>query len=263
MKRKFYKYEGAGNDFVLFDHRNAFIDHNDRELIRHLCDRRRGIGGDGLILLEFSEGKDFHMVYFNADGNQSSMCGNGGRCIVAFANMLGLIDEKTEFLAIDGIHHGEILPNGRVTIKMSDVEKVIREEEYFEMDTGSPHYVKSTSDLTVEDIEAFGRSIRYSASYLDQGINVNLMEIKKPDFIKVETYERGVEAETLACGTGVTACAIASYLLQGINTSYFSTEIQTKGNDLLEVKFQKKGTRFVDVWLTGPATFVFSGEVDI
>ncbi|MEM7106271.1 MAG: diaminopimelate epimerase [Bacteroidota bacterium] len=263
MRRMFYKYEGAGNDFVIFDHRERFFDHKNVALIQEICDRRRGVGADGLILLENSASHDFKMVYFNSDGKESSMCGNGGRCIVAFAKHLGLISDKTEFEAIDGPHDATLLDNEEVTLKMSDIQSVEINDDHFVLNTGSPHFVKPTKTIEQDDIYSFGRTIRYSEKYKSEGINVNLFQLEQPHLIKVRTYERGVEDETLACGTGVTACAIASYIFQDINTQEFSTKVKTKGNDLLRVKFRFDGNKFFNVWLTGPATFVFSGYLNV
>ena len=277
MKIPFYKYQGTGNDFVMIDQRNQqFLKKTDTAIINHLCDRRFGIGADGLILLENPDvpnsGIDFKMVYFNADGSESSMCGNGGRCLTAFAHFLGIFKEKCRFMAIDGEHEAIINADNWVELKMIDVKNIEIGNGYFLMNTGSPHYVVFTEDLTDIDVYENGRAIRYSERFHTEGVNVNFVEILAPQpskgeekGIEVATYERGVEAETFSCGTGVTAAAIAYYLK---NHAATRVPIKTKGG-LLEVHFESntpKGINegvFQNIWLCGPALQVFKGEVKV
>jgi diaminopimelate epimerase len=256
----FYKYQGAGNDFVMIDQRNQqFIKHDAADLINKMCDRRFGIGADGLILLENGEkGVDFEMVYFNADGSESSMCGNGGRCIVAFANFLKCIKTKCNFKAIDGLHEARISKDSQIELKMIDVPTVEIGNDYYLMNTGSPHFVVFVEDLDDIDVYENGREIRYSARFKKEGINVNFVEIL-PDGkgIQVATYERGVEAETFSCGTGVTAAAIA-YSIRAKKV-LSSLPIKTKGGDL-SVHFQVSPQGlFKNIWLCGPAVQVYQG----
>lgn len=262
MELHFEKYQGAGNDFIMVDQRNnKWIHHYDQSLIEKLCDRRFGIGADGLIILEGDDNFDFKMVYFNADGRESSMCGNGGRCIVSFAHSLGMIQNSTTFEAIDGIHHAEVLKDGMISLQMSDVQDVlVRNEHDYTLNTGSPHFVRFGSSIP-QDINAEGKKIRYSDEFKDVGINVNYVEILENQ-INVATYERGVEDETLSCGTGVTGAAIALAVKEKYQGSQL-VNINTKGGKL-SVRFDRlEGNNFKNVWLTGPATFVFRGVVEI
>lgn len=250
MKTRFYKYQGTGNDFIMIDDRSAIFPIEDKELIASMCHRRFGIGADGLILLRESEVSDFEMVYFNADGAQSSMCGNGGRCIVAFAAYLKVVQDTCTFIAIDGLHEGLI--NGQqVSIKMKDVQQVSTDGDAKVLDTGSPHFVMQVESVDGLDVKKQGSAVRYNAIYSDKGINVNFVE-KQGSLLKVATYERGVEDETYSCGTGVVAAAIALGSGEG-------QSIMTKGG-MLEVKYAKTDGQFHDVWLTGPAVQVFSGN---
>lgn len=260
LKHTFYKYQGTGNDFVIIDHRKEkWIEHKNTELINKICDRRFGIGADGLILLEEDEKLDFRMVYFNADGKESSMCGNGGRCILAFAKKLGIINEKSHFNAIDGIHEGNILGE-EIQLKMGDVSNVRNIQEAYVLNTGSPHYVKFVPDLDSLNIIEEGRKIRYSDTYKDDGINVNLVEVVS-NGIGVRTYERGVEWETLSCGTGVTACALAFHLFDNNESPSDEIKIQTKGGNLrVKFEYDPHSKIFTNIWLIGPAEFVFQGE---
>ncbi len=256
---KFYKYQGAGNDFVMIDNRQQIIDENQNKLIERLCDRRFGVGADGLILIQNHLEYDFEMVYFNADGYQSSMCGNGGRCAVAFAKYLGIINTKTRFLAIDGEHEAIIETSDWVELKMSDVKAVEIEENHFVLDTGSPHYVTFVKDLAEVDVYNTGRAIRYNERFKAKGINVNFVE-NTENGISVATYERGVENETLACGTGVTACAIAHWIQ---HKTLKNIPIKTKGGSL-SVNFEPiEDNQFKNIWLCGGATYVYSGEIQI
>lgn len=259
MSIPFQKYQGTGNDFVIIDQRTKkYIDHKNKNQIAFLCDRRFGIGADGLILLEYSEKYDFKMIYFNADGRQSSMCGNGGRCIIHFAWALGVCGDETIFEAIDGLHKGKILDDNIVSIQMADVSDIIiKDDQTYVMNTGSPHYVRLTEYLP-ENIKVSGAEIRYSDEYKQEGINVNFVKINQTN-IEVATYERGVEDETLSCGTGVTAAAIAKFIDQKDKQN--NVNIQTKGGQL-SVSFEHDGETFKNIWLTGPATKVFEGKLE-
>lgn len=254
----FSKYHGAGNDFVMIDNRTAFFPKEDQQLIERMCHRRFGVGADGLILLERAQGYDFSMVYFNADGRQSSMCGNGGRCIAAFARQLGVANEqRLSFLAIDGPHLAILNADGTVSLLMSDVQSMERGEDYFLLNTGSPHYVVFVENLQDINVVESARRIRYNERFRNEGVNVNFVE-PHGDTLKVYTYERGVEDETLACGTGVTAAALAAATKHD-DLSQGEFAIETKGG-WLKVRFEKDAQgRFNNIWLTGPAEHVFDG----
>lgn len=261
MKLYFVKYEGAGNDFILVDNRSRIVNHEQPRLISRLCNRRFGIGADGILFLQNRPGFDFEMVYYNADGKPSSMCGNGGRCIVAFAKKLRIIDQHANFLAIDGPHYATISQDGGwVSLGMINVYDMKMDGEAFVLNTGSPHYVLSAKDVEHKDVCAEGRHIRYSPTYAEHGINVNFVE-DRGGYYFVRTYERGVEDETHACGTGVTAAAMAMAKQQG-KTGLINTNIQTLGGKL-NVHFQFDGEFFTNVFLEGPATFVYKGVIDI
>ncbi|MEL7004713.1 MAG: diaminopimelate epimerase [Bacteroidota bacterium] len=254
---KFYKYQATGNDFILIDNRNKEIA-LDNELISKLCDRKFGIGSDGIILIENSNNYDFEMVFHNPDGSQS-LCGNGSRCAVAFAHYLGIIQSDTEFLAYDGAHTAEILSNGDVRLKMSDVQTVRFLDDGTFVDTGSPHLVQQVDKVNSFEVYEKGKAIRNNAVFKTEGININFIEPMNDNQIFVRTYERGVENETLSCGTGVTASAIAASL-QGILSP---VAVCTKGGNL-EVNFEAKDkTHFTNVYLTGPAKHVFEGSIQI
>lgn len=258
MQIQFYKYQGTGNDFVLIDNRSGkFVLTNLQ--VKKICDRRFGIGADGLMLLETEPGADFKMVYYNSDGNQSSMCGNGGRCITAFAKHLGLITTKAVFMAIDGMHESLIGDGDIISLKMQDVKGIEEGNEFFYLNTGSPHYVKFVTNIANMDVVAEGRAIRNNERFLTEGTNVNFIE-KKDDDIFVRTYERGVEDETFSCGTGVTAAALVA-AAKGISTSKNNCLIKTPGGDL-EVSFEKVlSQNFYNIWLKGPALLVFQGTI--
>lgn len=258
MLHTFYKYQGTGNDFVMVDNRDNAFPKNDTKLIGFLCDRRFGIGADGLILLENAKDADFRMVYYNSDGNESTMCGNGGRCIVAFAKQLGIIDDEADFIAVDGPHHATIADDGTVSLHMKDVNTVTVYENYVFLDTGSPHHVEIVEGLDTFDVKAIGSQIRYSGLYGDKGSNVNFVSQLDTDKFSVRTYERGVEDETLSCGTGVTAVAIAMKVLKKTNAD--AVALKTPGGEL-KVTFTQTGKQFTDIYLTGPAQFVFKGEL--
>ncbi|WP_425075124.1 diaminopimelate epimerase [Psychroserpens sp. S379A] len=257
MTITFYKYQGTGNDFVMIDNRQQFFNKNDTKYIAFLCDRRFGIGADGLILLEEHDSLDFKMVYFNADGNESSMCGNGGRCITAFAKYLGIIANSATFEAIDGLHEATI-SNDIVSLKMQDVLTVENHKSHVFLDTGSPHHVQLETQLEALDVKTKGRAIRYGSPYNESGSNVNFVCKNSNHNFSVRTYERGVEDETLSCGTGVTAVALAMHTLG--ETKSNTIELQTEGG-LLKVSFEKADKGYKNIWLVGAATQVFKGEI--
>lgn len=256
---RFYKYQGAGNDFIMVDNRELTYQHNNPEKLAHLCNRRFGVGGDGIMFLEPADGFDFKMVYYNADGNPSSMCGNGGRCIVAFAKFLGVIDTETTFIAVDGPHYAKISDSGDwVSLQMIDVLKIERDGNDFVLDTGSPHYVKFDKNVADKDVFNEGKAIRYNHTYKEKGININFVEAQT-DHLFVRTYERGVEDETFACGTGVTAVALANAYANG-NTGTIETPIKVLGGNL-NIRFNYDGKAFTQIFLEGPAKQSFKGSV--
>ena len=257
MKTEFYKYQGTGNDFVILDNRSNQYHLTSRQ-VRSICDRRFGIGADGLMLLNELDGYDFEMKYYNANGAESSMCGNGGRCLVKFASDQGIKRSTYTFLAVDGPHEATFGDDLWVQLKMKDVNEMHEDEGNCIVDTGSPHYVKIVSNVKNYNVFNEGKKIRYSKKFAEKGINVNFVETEE-DKIYVRTYERGVENETFSCGTGVTACALVCAHNQGFNR----VEVQTLGGKLA-VEFDKiKESHFSNIWLCGPALFVFKGEIDI
>ncbi len=258
MEVTFYKYQGTGNDFVIIDNRLNTFPKEQTNAISFLCDRNFGVGADGLILLEEDESTDFKMIYFNADGNESTMCGNGGRCIVAFAHKLGIFKTKTTFTAIDGLHHASI-KNNIVSLQMIDVNTIDLYDNYCFANTGSPHHVQLVDNLDNYDVYNSGKSIRNDI-YGKEGSNVNFVEQINNTTFKVRTYERGVENETLACGTGVTAVAVAMHKTNKTNSA--TINLPVKGGEL-EVSFNENNGTYTDVFLTGPATFVFKGQITI
>ena len=257
----FYKFHGTGNDFIMIDNRESIFPKNDTNLINKLCHRRFGIGADGLILLENADDKedDFKMVYFNADGNQSSMCGNGGRCLVAFAKFLGIIEDKASFIAIDGKHFS-LIKDGEVSLQMQDVDASDLNENALFLDTGSPHHIEFTDEVGDIDVKKQGAKVRYSLNYeYYGGTNVNYVQQEGEKDFLVRTYERGVEDETFSCGTGVTAVALAVHALG--KTPAREINLKTRGGDL-RVSFQEKEAQYFNIWLTGPAEYVFRGEIE-
>ena len=260
MEITFDKYEGTGNDFVMIDNRNDFFPKNDIKLIAQLCDRRFGIGADGLILLENDSNSEFKMVYYNSDGNQSTMCGNGGRCIVAYAKKLNIIKSSATFMAIDGIHLATVSEENSVSLQMKDVNFVKLEPNYSFLDTGSPHHIEMVSEISTIDVKSKGAAISYSAIYDPAGTNVNFVEQINEDIFSIRTYERGVEDETLSCGTGATAVAIAMNFSGKTNSNNITINVQ---GGKLEVSFDKNDSHYSNVCLKGPATFVFQGKINI
>ena len=258
MTIEFCKYQGTGNDFILIDNRKGQYSALSQEQVSFLCSRRFGIGADGLMLLQLKEGFDFEMVYYNADGAEGSMCGNGGRCIVMFAKKLGLLNQTAHFLATDGPHDAIITETDHVELKMKNVTGIDRRNDALILNTGSPHYVTQINQLSELDVYANGRMIRYNQEFQKEGINVNFIE-PLADGIAIRTYERGVEDETLSCGTGATAAALS---VAGEKNGPQELNVYTSGG-LLSVKFTKTGAElFEDIWLCGPATFVFEGTIE-
>ena len=260
MKIDFFKYQGTGNDFVILDNRDNKFDGLTTKQVTHICDRRFGIGADGLMLLSKKDGYDFEMVYFNADGNESSMCGNGGRCLVKFAYHMGIHKSTYRFIATDGEHLADIGIDHIVRLKMKDVTEVEQHSSYAVLNTGSPHFIKFSTNVKDIDVHETGREIRYSKDFKEDGINVNFVESVDEDSIYVRTYERGVEDETMSCGTGVTAAALMSaHNEKGFNR----VEVKTPGGRL-SVEFDKiDEDHFENIWLCGPAEFVYKGEIEV
>jgi len=257
---KFFKYQGAGNDFIIIDNRDLQYSKKSSEIISGMCDRRFGIGADGFMLLQNSDIADFEMIYYNADGNLGSMCGNGGRCIVAFAKKLGLIHHKTSFMAIDGMHDASINETGDwVSLKMQDVVHINHDGDAYVLNTGSPHYVKIVPELNNFNVVAEGAFIRNNDTYRQEGINVNFCSPENGGYF-VRTYERGVENETLACGTGVTAVALAMAKHNG-QQGNIETPIRALGGKLM-IRFVAENGQYSNIFLDGPATFVFEGTID-
>ncbi|TDH21596.1 diaminopimelate epimerase [Segetibacter sp. 3557_3] len=258
MNIPFYKYQGTGNDFVVIDNRKKNYALTNEQVSR-LCNRRFGIGADGLMLLNDVEGYDFRMVYYNADGKEGSMCGNGGRCLVQFAFDLGIKKKEYHFIAVDGPHYASFSSKGWVKLKMKDVSIAETGDDYAVLDTGSPHYVKLVPEVMSFPVFDSGRAIRNNDQFRGNGINVNFVE-QRNDHILVRTYERGVEDETLSCGTGVTASALVTGPKQ---TGFNLVNVTTPGGNLA-VEFERVNDRqFKNIWLCGPATFVFKGKIEV
>ena len=254
---QFFKYHGAGNDFIMVDNRNGSFDKTNLQLVRNLCHRHFGIGSDGLILIENHPELDFTMVFFNPDGSQS-FCGNASRCAIAFAKRLGIIENKCTFLSTDGVHEGVYVSDDEIHLKMHDVEQIEIGENYYLINTGSPHFIRFVDDLENIDVYTEGKKIRYSERFKQEGINVNFVQKITDASIAIRTYERGVENETLACGTGIVAAALASHLM--LNSTN-QLNIKARGGDLL-VKFNSEGNnRFSNLWLIGSTRLVFEGNI--
>lgn len=258
MQIPFLKYQGAGNDFIMIDNKTKSFPKNNEELIAKLCHRNFGIGADGLILLEDDKETDFRMVYFNSDGSESTMCGNGGRCIVAFAHKLGIFENETSFIAVDGLHKASIKDN-IVSLQMIDVDSVKVNDDYVFTNTGSPHHVQLVDNLTSFNVFSEGKRIR-NEIYGTEGSNVNFVEQINDNTFRVRTYERGVENETLACGTGVTAVAIAMHSTNKTSATHINLPVE--GGDLA-VSFNANNGVYSDIHLIGPADFVFKGTINI
>lgn len=258
---KFYKYHGTANDFIMIEDRDKKIESLlNKDQIAAWCSRRFGVGADGLILLQEDSNVDFFMKYYNSDGNASSMCGNGGRCISQFAYDLDWIaGTSMQFMAVDGLHRA-IIDVDKVYLSMTSVPSVSRDGNAYVLNTGSPHYVRF-DDLINIDIFQEGRAIRYNDTYKEKGINVNIAEIKE-DIVSMQTYERGVEAETYSCGTGTVAVAISSLLDTNQPNGKYEVNINTKGGQL-SVRCKKHEDAFVDIYLIGPAQKVFEGVLTV
>lgn len=257
MTLPFFKYQGTGNDFIMIDNRQSAFSKNNAKLVASLCDRRFGIGADGLILLENDDLSAFKMVYFNADGNEGSMCGNGGRCTVAFAKHLDIISDTATFTAVDGLHEATI-DEGKVSLQMQEVSEIRIKPNAIFLDTGSPHHVQLVANL--KDFEVFkeGKKLRYGL-YGKSGSNINFVEQIDDNSFSVRTYERGVEDETLSCGTGVTAVALAMH--HSGRTAANEVTVKTQGGDL-KVEFEADGGRYKNIRLIGPTELVFKGQME-
>ena len=252
----FSKFHGAGNDFIMINAiKNEIV--LSEELIFKMCDRRTGIGADGLIILMHSDNHDFRMRYYNCDGKESTFCGNGGRCIAAFAHQQGIIKNEATYEAVDGIHKAKVTETSSneylVELTMRDIMSYKLDDDSLLIDTGSPHYVKKVMNLDSMDVNAEGAKIRYDKNISSDGVNVDFL-LNDNGNIRIRTYERGVENETLACGTGVTASAMAASLWYGGNDIDIYTQIAK-----LNVRFDKENNTFKNVVLTGPAAHVFDG----
>lgn len=264
----FYKYQGAGNDFIVIDNRKSQYSFLNTTQIAHFCNRRFGIGADGLMFLEKDPEHVFKMRYFNADGLEGSMCGNGGRCIVSLAHHLKLFKELVVFNATDGLHKAELVsefyPQSLVRLQMRDVNTYTKKGKIYTLDTGSPHYVCFVEDVESVDVLTVGRKIRFSKDF-PHGINVNFVEITASG-LRMRTYERGVEDETFSCGTGATATAIAYLLMMNADPGTHSVGISTKGGHLqihLDVEQMEKKKRFKEVYLEGLTALVYKGEIEL
>ena len=254
MNLEFYKYQGTGNDFVMIDNRLKTFPKENTKVISQIADRHFGIGADGIILIENDDKYDFKMIYFNADGSQT-FCGNGGRCAVAFAKQLGIIESRTNFIAVDGEHFAEI-KNNIVSLKMIDVDEIIIKEKAVFAYTGTQHHVELVESLDNYPVFENGKKIRYS--YADPGSNVNFVQQINENTFRVRTYEKGVEDETLACGTGVTAVAIAMHKIG--KTKNKTIKLPVEGGNL-EVNFTEENGVYKNVFLKGAAKFVFKGTI--
>ena len=255
MNIQFHKYQGAGNDFIIIDNRRLFFDDSNHKFIQSLCDRKLGIGADGLILLQDITNYDFEMVYYNADGHLGSMCGNGGRCVVDFAKQLNIFEKECRFLAYDGPHLAT-WTSSDVSLRMQNVEEIESGEDYYFLDTGSPHYVKFVKDIESVNVFEEGQKIRYNERFKNDGTNVNFVQIKDKK-LYVRTYERGVEDETLACGTGVVASVLSAYEAKLISNN--TIEVIALGGDL-KVNFEKND-HYHSIDLVGSYNCVFKGEI--
>ena len=259
MSVNFTKMHGTGNDFIMVDqfHNESFD--LSRDQVYNMCNRRFGIGADGLIILRQHPDLDFEMIYFNSDGNLSSMCGNGGRCVVKMAYDHKYISEETTFWAPDGLHTAQV-KNEIISLGMSDVIDHAYANGVYVLNTGSPHYIEFVDDVSKINVKEAGAKIRYSEEYKEEGVNVNFVELLSKNKMKIRTYERGVEDETFSCGTGVTAASIASFLKNDQQGQTWS--IETKGGNL-QVTFDIESNGFKNIKLIGPATKVYDGEIEL
>jgi len=259
MEISFRKYNGAGNDFILIDDRKNFIVDN-KSLISYLCDRHFGVGADGLIILKESNNYDFEILHYTSDGNLGSLCGNGSRCAVLFAYNKNIIGRKTVFKAFDGIHSAEILDDELIKMEMNVNSDIVSNSYGTWLDTGSPHLVIEKDNIDKLDVNNEGRLIRYNDFYKKEGVNVNFIEKISDDQFKIRTYERGVENETLACGTGSTASAICMNFLG--RTKSGKITMKCRGGDL-NVQFNSSNNGFEEISITGPAKLVFDGTIKV
>lgn len=255
----FVKYQGTGNDFVCIDNRKKQFPIDNHNEIARICDRNFGVGADGFICIESDTDAHFYMRYFNADGNEGSLCGNGSRCAIHFAKTLGLTQEKVLFKAADGVHHAQFVSD-EIALELHDISKWEERDEALFLNTGSPHHVVFVSDVDAVDVAKIGAQMAHGAPYFSDGTNVNFVQCINQDVLKVRTFERGVEAETLSCGTGVTAAAVATHISK--QTASNCLKIQTRGG-ILQVSFNVKDHVYTDVTLQGPAASVFSGNWEI
>lgn len=254
MKLKFDKYQGAGNDFIIVNNFDGSINLSCEE-IEAMCDRRFGIGADGLIVVGKDSNYDFTMKFYNSDGNTASMCGNGGRCIAKYAFDNNICGSKLIFSADDGIHEAEILEGGNVKLKMIDVESITKFDDGLWTNTGVPHFVKFTNDIDKVNINVEGRKLADDKRFAPGRTNVNFVDNR--DGFRLATYERGVEGETLACGTGTVASALCINATTGAKSPIV---LKAKGG-ILKVYFEKVENNYRNIWLEGPAKFVFKGEL--
>jgi len=262
---RFTKMHGAGNDFIVIDNRHGVFSAGP-ETIERLCHRRFAIGADGLLLLEPAAGADFSMRYFNADGGEAEMCGNGARCIARFAYRIGASGRRMTFRSKAGLHRAEIVGE-RVRVGLTDPTD-IRPDVCVDaggaavaglhLNTGVPHFVTFVEDLAGLDVEGLGRTLRHHEAFRSAGANVDFVRVTGPSTIAVRTYERGVEAETLACGTGVTASALAAHLARGLEPP---VRVLTAGGVELAGSWKRSGERLEEVVLEGDAVFVYEGKL--
>ena len=256
MKINFTKYEGNGNDFIIIDDRKEEFSEDNVLMISKLCDRKFGIGSDGLILLRKHKVYDFQMIYFNSDGNESSMCGNGGRCLVSYALQLDIDLKTNSFLAIDGVHKFKVVDN-EIYLKMNDVKDIVVKNGYNFLNTGSPHVVQIVENVDEINVYEQGKKIRRQFQQMN-GVNVNFVSFNN-DIIKCRTFERGVENETLSCGTGVVAVAL--YLFKEKKIKDNKIIVSTNGGSLL-VSFKNDGNSFHEIWLKGDINKIFDGLIE-
>ncbi|OFX72081.1 MAG: diaminopimelate epimerase [Bacteroidetes bacterium GWE2_29_8] len=261
---KFFKYHGTGNDFILIDNRNSLIKITEKE-VRFLCNRHLGIGADGFIILENSSDYDFKMRYFNSDGKEATMCGNGARCIISFAFDIGIVKSNYLFEAIDGLHEASIVTSinniKEICLKMQDVKEINLVGKNYLLNTGSPHLVVFNEDIEEINVNSEGSKLRNSAMFKQNGVNVNFVK-EQGRKLYVRTFERGVEAETLSCGTGVVASVIAFHKKHGVSDGEYSTHIKTFGGNL-NVRFYSVESKYQNIFLSGDTTFVFSGLISL
>ena len=259
MKIKFQKYQGTGNDFIIINNNRLSFPNKNKDLIKHLCDRKFGIGSDGLILINPSAKTDFEMLYFNSDGNLGSMCGNGARCSVKFAQNQKIIKSNTIFNACDGNHNATINKD-LITLSMKPVDKIKTFNNDLFLNTGSPHYIRFVENIEGFNVYNEGKLIRNSSEFKDEGVNVNFVQIISENEFSVRTFERGVEDETLSCGTGVTAVALAMFHLK--KNKIKKLKIKTRGGELT-VEFNNSENGYSEIYLTGSVKMIFSGEIEI